>query len=116
MGVFWLAVDRECSSYIELKYRKVVSQGWSALGNLVSLKPFYSNHKDLFEQNIKALGDIGYKRDSWFHRNECGDVMWHLMGLKEGDLVIALEGRTVKGIWGSNTNVEKTYAKEFEFS
>ena len=98
MGVFWLAVDKDCSSYLELKYRMIVAQGWSRLKNLVSLQPFYPNHEDLFKQNIKALGDIGYKNKEWFHRDNCGEVMWNLIKLKKGDLVIALEGRTVKGI------------------
>ncbi len=105
MGVFWLAVDTRDnrSSYLELKYRKVVAQGWGGVGDLVSLKPFHPNHKKLFIQNIQVLGDIAYKDAYWWKnedRNEsrCPTIMHNLMGLKKGDLIIALEGRTVKGI------------------
>ncbi|MDD2864572.1 MAG: hypothetical protein PHC99_07580 [Methylococcales bacterium] len=100
MGVFWLAIDTEnnCSSYLELKHRQVVAQGWKKLGDLASFNLFYPNHKDLFKQNIKALGDIGNGNKIWWHRDECPSVMWNLMKLKTGDLVVALEGEKVMGI------------------
>jgi hypothetical protein len=103
MNTYWLAVDTDHSSYLELKYRKVVAQGWSGLGDLVSLKPFHPNHKKQFIQNIQVLGDISYNGADWWKNKDrnakrCPFVIYNLMKLKKGDLIVALEGRTVKGV------------------
>lgn len=121
MGVFWLAVDKDYSSYLELKYRKVVAQGWGGVGDLVSLKPFHPKHEDLFIQNIQVLGDIAYKDADWWknkdrEKSRCPTVMHNLMGLKEGDLIVATEGQTVKGICKMPSNGLDSYRLDKGFS
>ena len=105
MNTWWLAIDKnhEHSSYLELKNRKVVAQGWSQLGDLSSLKLFYPNNKDEFVQVIQLLGDVAYKGEDWWrddHRNasRCPSVMWNLMDVKQGDLIVGIEGTHIMGI------------------
>ena len=104
MKTWWLAIDinGKHSSYLELKHRKIVAQGWSALGNLDLLKKCLPNNKREFFQIIQLLGDVAYEGSWWsgYDRNarRCPSVMWNLMNVKKGDLIIAIEGITVKGI------------------
>ena len=114
MSTWWLALDRTCTSYCEVKHRRVVAQGWPALGNLVSLLPFVPNHRQEFVQAIQLLGDVGYGRDTerWQGDRETGrtpTVMWNLLDIREGDLIVALEGITVKGICEARKNAVNSY-------
>jgi hypothetical protein len=48
MNTWWSAVDIAHTSYLEVKYRKVIAQGWAALGNLASLLPLVPGHREQF--------------------------------------------------------------------
>jgi len=105
MKTWWLAVDKNGghSSYTEFKHRKIVAQGWSKLGNLDLLKKCLPNNKREFFKIIQLLGDVAYKSASWWlnkdkNATRCPTVMWNLMKVKKGDLIVAIEGATVKGI------------------
>jgi hypothetical protein len=102
---WWCAIDRNWSSYDELKKRKVIAQGVPALG---SLEPLLSliGQKDIFKQEIIRLGDQNHTHpeDRWWwneHKSNVNKIpqsMWNLLNIETGDLVIALEGTTVRGI------------------
>jgi hypothetical protein len=116
MKVWWLAIDKNGKhcSYLELKHRKVIAQGWSALGDLTSLKTFYfGSNKKGFKETIQLLGDTTYKGKHWFDKNrklnKCPSVMWNMMDIKKGDLIIGIEGTTIKGICEISVDGIKSY-------
>ncbi len=97
MDVWWLAIDKnqKHTSYEELKHRKVVAQGWPALGNLVTLLPLVrAERRDLFRRAMQALHECVYPED----RAEVDRIMWQLLRLQTGDLVVGIEGVEVRGI------------------
>lgn len=110
MHTWWCALKTKHTSYVEVKRRKVIAQGWSALGNLVSLLPLVPDHRAQFAPRIQSLGDVGYDQEparppgrEWWKskdrkKHRTPRVMWNLLNLRKGDLVVAIEGTTVKGI------------------
>ncbi len=105
MKTWWLAIDKndKNSSYLELKHKKIVAQGWSALGNLDLLRKCVPNNKKEFFSIIQLLGDVAYKSKGWWlHKDKkatrCPTVMWNLMNVKKGDLIVGIEGTQVMGI------------------
>ena len=50
MNTYWLAIDTKCTSYLELKHRKVIAQGWPDLGDLTLLSK-------LVKSNCQVLTD-----------------------------------------------------------
>ena len=99
MAVWWLAIDRnqQNASYEELKYRKVVAQGWPALGNLVTLLPLVqAGRRDPFCGAVQTLYECVYPGG----QDEVGRIMWQLLRLQEGDLVVGIEGGNVEGVRG----------------
>jgi hypothetical protein len=94
MTTWWLAIDRQHTSYEELKHRKVVAQGWPDLGNLVTLCTLVgAGDRNAFIQTVAALDRIGYGTATHADR-----VMWDLLNMRAGDLVVGIEGTTVRGI------------------
>lgn len=39
MATWWLAIDKNFTSYAELKHRKIIAQGWPDIGNILTLCP-----------------------------------------------------------------------------
>ncbi len=109
MNVYWLStgVNGGYSSYDELKHRKIIAQGWSALNDLRTLCNIADSNFDLFRDVINHIGDQEYKDqhgnlENWWISDKthgyCANSMWYLFKeMKPGDLVIAKDGRTVKG-------------------
>ena len=98
MAVWWLAIDenQQNTSYEELKYRKVVAQGWPALRNLVTLLPLVqAERRGPFCGAVQALYECVYPEGQ---KTEVGRIMWQLLRLQAGDLVVGIEGRNVRGI------------------
>lgn len=97
MNIWWLATaqnDGYCS-YNELKYRKILAQGWPQLGDLSVLLPLTKNEEQ-FQETINNLVESVYNgfKDS---RNP-GRIILNLLKIQKNDLVLCTEGRTVKGI------------------
>ena len=95
MAVWWLATSKNeghCS-YNELKYRKVLAQGWPALGDLSAFLPISNLEK--FNNLIATLVDYVYEYDD---KRGPGRILSNLINFDEGDLVVCTEGRSVKGI------------------
>lgn len=110
MSVWWLAVDKKNASYEELKHRKVVAQGWSAIEDLRTLCTLAKNGdgeaEEAFKKTVDELERIVYEG------NKTGipaKVMWSLMRLKEGDLIVAIEGTVVRGICRLDKNGWESY-------
>ena len=103
--VWWLAIDSNNghSSYQELKERKVVAQGWSELGDLSEQLDFqYQMDRAQTDEDIKNIGDKVYKRSGRWGKDRLPSgtprVFWNLLTLRKRDLVVAIEGTTVRGI------------------
>jgi len=104
--IWWCALDlKHNSSYDEIKGRKVIAQGVPALGSLTDIcQSDYD--KDSFLTIIGRLGDEKHTgpEDIWWWENHKNVIhtlpssMWNLINLKVGDLVVGIEGTTVRGI------------------
>lgn len=109
MAVWWLALDTNHTSYMEMKHRKLIAQGWSALGNLSTLYPLVQNNNyGLFEQVIQELARQAYGTNS----NEVSRaplVMWNLLKIQANDLIVGIEGTAVKGVSQINQNGGESY-------
>lgn len=105
MTTWWLAIHRENTSYEELKHRKVVAQGWPHLGNLITLCALVgAGEEDPFLQTVGALERIAYRNSPQVSR-----IMWDLLSMRAGDLVVGIEGKTVKGICELEKNGWESY-------
>ncbi len=95
MGIWWLATSKNegHSSYNELKYRKILAQGWSVIGDLSALLPVRDRSK--FKIIIDKLVD--YADGSEDERGP-GRIILNLLDFREDDYVLCTEGETVKGI------------------
>lgn len=105
MAIWLLAIDREHSSYEELKYRRVLGQGWAAIGDLSPLLPVKSEYK--FKEVIKHY--VSYVYDSNGDKRDPARVLYNLTKFKKGDLVICCEGQTVRGVARLTEHVEYHY-------
>ena len=94
MEVWLLAIDKKYSSYEELKYRKVLAQGWSKIGDLSPLLPIKDSSK--FKDIINKYVDYIY--EDWNDSRNPGRILYNLLDIKKGDYVICCEGEKVKGI------------------
>jgi hypothetical protein len=65
--------------------------------------PLIPDHRAKFAQVIQILGDVTYGDEAWWQENDRKEyrtpaVMWNLLNIRQGDLVVAIEGTNVKGI------------------
>ncbi|OQB47424.1 MAG: hypothetical protein BWY02_02136 [bacterium ADurb.Bin157] len=96
MNIWWLATaqnDGYCS-YNELKYRKVLAQGWSQIGDLRALLPLQNEEK--FQETIRAL--VKYVYNDLEPADKPAYTILNLLKMQQNDLVLCTEGTTVKGI------------------
>lgn len=62
MAIWWLAVSKNeghCS-YEELKYRKILAQGWPGIGNLEALVSPKIRDEEQFKTIVNSLIDYAY--------------------------------------------------------
>ena len=99
MDSWWLALDREHTSYDEVKARKVIAQGWAKLGDLSRFVPWAAtpDAKSRFRKQIAELAKRFYGADSPEIRR-APKALWQFLQIQAGDLVVALEGTQVRGI------------------
>jgi hypothetical protein len=65
MATWWLAIDKNYTSYAELKHRKVVAQGWPDIGNLLTLCLLVaSGSRPTFESVVDELERLAYGSSS----------------------------------------------------
>jgi len=106
MKTWWLAIDKRYTSYEELKYRKVIAQGWPKLGDLSTLIPLVQkDREDMYRKVIDALNEAQYgQADSGVAR-----IMLNLLNLKKDDLIVGIEGTKVRGICQLERNAIDSY-------
>lgn len=110
MDVWWLALDTEYTSYLELKRRRVIAQGWPQVGDLSALVPLAGTpaNSPEFDGKFRQLAASTYgpgARD--FFRST--KMMRKFLGVRQGDLFVGIEGRRVKGICQLERSVRDTY-------
>ena len=110
MNTWWLAIDRSCTSYQELKHRKVVAQGWNDLGDLRTLCPIVVDQSnwDMFRNIIETLARKFYGPTS-NEVNRSPTVMWNLLKIEAGDVIVGIEGTDVKGFCQIKNNGWDSY-------
>ncbi len=117
MNVWLLAIDRNYSSYEELKIRNEVAQGWSALGDLSALLPDNDQKaprdKSKFRDIIYKMVDYVY--GGWDDPRDPGRVILNLVSIKDGDYVICCEGETIRGIAKVAQNSSYKFRDPYQF-
>jgi hypothetical protein len=93
---WWLAVDTQYTSYAELKARHVIAQGWPRLGDLslCARMAGRASNRELFEDSISRLCVQHYAQDD----GRAKQGLWRFFQIGDGDLVVAIEGTTVRGV------------------
>lgn len=105
MATWWLAIDKNYTSYAELKHRKIIAQGWPDIGNILTLCPLVpKGSRAVFESVIDELEKIFYGSKSHAAR-----VLWDLLNMQVGDIIVGIEGITVKGICELSKNGWESY-------
>lgn len=107
-GVYWLAVAAITAdvSYEELKHRMVIANGWPAL-NLESLLSFAdAENREAFDAIFSALFKRAYPDGD---AAPVARVFFDLLQLKNGDLIVAIEGTRVVGITELKVDAISTY-------
>jgi len=92
MQIWLLAIDKKYCSYEELKYRKVLAQGWPNIGGLSHFLPVKNENK--FKEIIKSFVEYFYSGE----KHKVDSIILNLTKFSKGDYVICCEGETVKGI------------------
>jgi len=122
MTVYWLPIDKYegHATYEELKDRKVVAQGWSAIGDLSGLCNI--TDKQVFYAQIQMMGDQAYGNVDWWlkDREEATPrSMWHLLiEAKSGDIFVGKEGKNIRGICQIERDglVSYRYDSDYEYA
>jgi hypothetical protein len=103
MNVWWMTIYLPSgSSYLELKHRKVIAQGWRRLGDLScvaqSFDDYWRDNRPQFEELLKLLAtppNYPIMEPSLLN-------LYELLSMEEGDLIVAVESEqhsnSVKGI------------------
>ncbi len=106
MTTWWLAIDQnqKNTSYEELQCRKVVAQGWPDLGDLLTFCALVGAGNNTFVQKVDVLARTAYSNAPQVSR-----IMWDLLSMEAGDLVVGIEGTTVKGICELEKNGWESY-------
>ena len=117
MAIWWTAIDREHCTYEELKHRQVVAQGWRRLGDLSTLRVFLPDMRQEFTTCVQLIGDASYREQGWWAEhdrapNRAPTAMWNLLSISDGDLVVALEGITVRGLCEVQRGAASSYAHQ----
>jgi len=96
VNVWWLGVDLNYTSYHELKARRVIAQGWPKLGDLKRYVGMaqHSSQRAEFEDSIAKLCVERYGADD----GRAAKGLWRYFQIEAGDLVVAIEGTTVRGV------------------
>jgi hypothetical protein len=105
--VFWLAIDKEYTSFSELLHRRVIAQGWGAI-NLTSLLTFVEQDQfPKFSEVFQSLyANVYATREDSIN---VAEIFWMLLSIKAGDLIVGIEGTAVKGIVEASTDALSSY-------
>ena len=117
MTVWWLTINRAMgNSYLGLKHRKVIAQGWPQLGDLSILASnfdsYWRDHRHDFENVIQHLARPVYPGDAAKPPAALLNL-YNLMTIAKGDFLVAVESAqgagTVMGICQADRNAWESY-------
>lgn len=113
-NAWWLAVDTDYTSYSELRQRGVIAQGWPRLGNLARYARLAANpsNRETFELEVGQLALEKYGADQ---RERAPKALWRFFQIGGGDLVVALEGTTIRGIACAPVSAAEGYWHDPQF-
>ncbi len=99
MNIWWLAIAVDYANYRDLQLRQVIAQGWRQMGDLSAIARLAREprHEQVFKSVLRALAEDAYGSDDPILERS-GDVLWKLLRARAGDLFVAIEGRTVRGV------------------
>lgn len=114
--VWWTGIDLHFSSYQDHIKRQVISQGVPKLGPLTSLFKYLDNAEE-FKRQIIQLGDKTHTgpEDDWWFKNHESNIrkiplsMFNLLSIRADDVVVALEGITIRGICQGQKDALESY-------
>lgn len=92
--IFRCDISTDCASYDELKRRHVVAQGWSPTGDVSFLMD--ENDIEKYAKVAQYLCERAYECDIKF--DQLKNVLAVLTKARPGDVFIATEGESIKGI------------------
>ena len=108
-NVSWLAIDSNGgnSSYLELKHRLVVANGWGDL-DLTHLIEFAKNEDwETFQAEFQILYSRIYSEVE--DASGVAKIFWNLLHIKAGDIVVGIEGTKVMGIGEAQMDAVGSY-------
>lgn len=117
MTVWWMTINRAMgNSYLDLKYRKVIAQGWPLLGDLSILTNYFDaywlENRGDFERLMQLLAEPIYPADA-ANPHKAFLNLYNLLSITKGDLVVAVESAQgagpVRGICQAERNGWESY-------
>jgi hypothetical protein len=120
MSVWWMTINRAMgNSYLDLKYRKVIAQGWPLIGDLSILTnhfdTYWRDHRPDFEMVIQQLTRPVYPEDAKKLPKALKNI-FNLISIAKGDLVVAVESAhgvgPVMGICQADRNAWDSYRQD----
>jgi len=121
MNVWRLKINRAMgNTYLGLKHRKVIAQGWPHLGNLSiiarNFDNYWRNNRAEFERLIRLLACPVYPADAE-KPPEAMLNLYNLMCIVKGDLVVAVESSNdaspIEGICQTDRNAWESYRFDY---
>jgi hypothetical protein len=90
-----------------LKVRRVIAQGWRELGDLsrYARSARLASSREAFETGISNLCIQHYGDDD----GRASKGLWRFFQIAAGDLVVAIEGTTVRGVTQALTSADDGY-------
>jgi hypothetical protein len=105
MTVWWMTINRAMgNTYLDLKYRKVIAQGWPLLGDLSILVnnfgSYWLENRGNFERVMQLLAEPVYPADA-ANPPKAFLNLFNLLSVTKGDLIVAVESAQGAGpVWG----------------
>jgi hypothetical protein len=105
MNIKGCSIDKDYSSYEELKKRSVVAQGWSSSGDVsfLSEDKRFKDFIDFIESDEKE-------------KEKCIVAFKTLFDIKSGDIVVAFEGAEIKGICQIPDSFAYLHQSDYQYS
>lgn len=107
MKIYKIGIDKNNSSYKELHDNKVVSQGWTYLGD----KPFdisFCRYDQKYQSTIKNMNK-NFKGNTGFQ-----NTIQNMFNIEHEDIILAFEGNTIVGICEMPESFEYYFDDKFK--
>ena len=101
-NVWWFAADKKYpgSSYEDLKARRVIAQGWPLLGDLTTALPLIAASRDTAKEILAPYCRTHILRGELQPEQiyKPANTLHFLLQIEQGDVLVALEGTTPRGM------------------